>query len=293
MKIETKGMIYGFLGIIAFGLTLPMTKMITPYLNPIFIGLGRSTFAAIIALILLLIYINNIPTRKQIYKLGIVSIGVVVGFPVFTAVAMQSVPASHGAIVIGILPLFTAISGSIIAKEKPSLYFWLLSLIGTGLVVFYTLLQGSGSFHKADIYLFMAVLFVSVGYAVGGKLSKEMGGWQVICWAIVISFPFIVLPTIYYAPKNILNLSISTYIGFLYLSLISQLLGFFLWYKGLSIGGIARVSQVQLLQIFITIIASYLLLEEVIDTKMILFAVLVVLTVGAGKKMPIIKCEDK
>jgi len=287
LNTETKGMLFGLFGVIAFGLTLPMTKIIVPYLDPIFIGLGRSAFATIIAVALLLKFTNTIPNKRQMIQLAIIAIGVIIGFPIFTTIAMQSVPASHGAIVVGILPLATAIAGAIIAKEKPSFTFWLVSLIGTALVVGYTLLQGNGSFHEADSALFIAVISVSIGYAVGGKLAKELGGWQVICWALVISFPFIIIPTINYAPENLFDFSLSTYLGFLYLTVISQLFGFFLWYKGLAMAGIVRVSQIQLVQTFITIIASVILLNEVIDIQMIIFAILVVSSVWIGKKMPI------
>lgn len=287
MNTETKGMLFGLFGVIAFGLTLPMTKIIVPYLDPIFIGLGRSAFATIIAVVLLLKFTNTIPNKKQIFQLAIIAIGVIIGFPIFTTIAMQSVPASHGAIVVGILPLATAIVGAIIAKEKPSFAFWLVSLIGTALVIGFTLIEGKGSFHKADFALFIAVISVSIGYAIGGKLSKELGGWQVICWALVISFPLIIIPTINHAPQNLFDLSLSTYLGFLYLTIMSQLIGFFLWYKGLAMGGIVRVSQIQLVQTFITIIASVILLNEVIDIQVIIFAILVVSSVWIGKKMPI------
>jgi drug/metabolite transporter (DMT)-like permease len=282
-------MLFGLLGVIAFGLTLPMTKIVIPYLDPIFVGLGRSTLASIIAVIILLKFTNSIPTKKQFIQLFIIALGVVIGFPIFTSIAMQSVPASHGAIVVGILPLATAITGAIIAKERASLSFWIISLIGTILVLSYTLLQSGGSFHKADLALFLAVISVSIGYAMGGKLSKELGGWQVICWALVISFPFIIVPTINYAPDNLFNFPISVYLSFLYLALISQLFGFFVWYKGLAMGGIVRVSQIQLLQTFITLGASIILLNEKLDLQMIIFALLVVGIVWIGKKMPIHK----
>ena len=204
---------------------------------------------------------------------------------------MEYVPASHGAIVVGILPLATAVSGAIVSKEKPSLSFWVVSLIGTILVISYTLLQSGGSLHKADLALFIAIISVSIGYAIGGKLSKELGGWQVICWALVISFPFIIVPTINHAPDNLFDFPISVYLSFLYLALISQLFGFFVWYKGLAMGGIVRVSQIQLLQTFITLGASIILLNEKLDLQMIIFALLVVGIVWIGKKMPIHRRE--
>ena len=282
-------MLFGLLGVIFFGLTLPMTKIVIPYLDPIFIGLGRSVLASIVAIIILLKFTNSIPTKKQFIQLFIIALGVVIGFPIFTSIAMEYVPASHGAIVVGILPLATAVSGAIVSKEKPSLSFWIVSLIGTILVISYTLLQSGGSLHKADLALFIAIISVSIGYAIGGKLSKELGGWQVICWALVISFPFIIVPTINHAPDNLFNFPISVYLSFLYLALISQLFGFFVWYKGLALGGIVRVSQIQLLQTFITLGASIILLNEKLNLQMIIFALLVVGIVWIGKKMPIHK----
>jgi drug/metabolite transporter (DMT)-like permease len=282
-------MLFGLLGVIFFGLTLPMTKIVTPYLDPIFIGLGRSILASIVAIILLLKFTNSIPTKKQFIQLFIIALGVVIGFPIFTSIAMEYVPASHGAIVVGILPLATAVSGAIVSKEKPSLSFWVVSLIGTILVISYTLLQSGGSLHKADLALFIAIISVSIGYAIGGKLSKELGGWQVICWALVISFPFIIVPAINHAPDNLFDFPLSVYLSFLYLALISQLFGFFVWYKGLALGGIVRVSQIQLLQTFITLGASIILLNEKLDLQMIIFALLVVGIVWIGKKMPIDK----
>ena len=284
-------MLFGLLGVIFFGLTLPMTKIVIPYLDPIFIGLGRSALDSIVAIIILLKFTNSIPTKKQFIQLFIIALGVVIGFPIFTSIAMEYVPASHGAIVVGILPLATAVTGAIISKEKPSLSFWVVSLIGTILVISYTLLQSGGSLHKADLALFIAIISVSIGYAIGGKLSKELGGWQVICWALVISFPFIIVPTINHAPDNLFDFPISVYLSFLYLALISQLFGFFVWYKGLAMGGIVRVSQIQLLQTFITLGASIILLNEKLNLQMIIFALLVVGIVWIGKKMPIHRRE--
>jgi len=287
MKNETKGMWLGLLGVTAFGLTLPATKIAIPYLDPIFIGLGRAVFATMFAVIFIIVFRVKIPSRKQFVLLFIVALGVVIGFPVFSSLAMLYVPASHGGVVAGVLPLMTAMVGVVIGKERPSIAFWAVSLLGSLLVVFYALLQGSGSLHIADFALLAVVISAAVGYAIGAKLSKDLGGWQVICWALVIAFPFIILPTINYAPDSFTDLPLSTYMSFLYLALISQLIAFFAWYKGLAMGGIARVSQIQLVQPFVTIFASVLFLTEVIDLETIAFALLIVSTVWVGKKMPI------
>lgn len=286
---ETKGVIFGLLGVTAFSLTLPATRFIVPYLDPLFIGLGRAVIAALVAGLLLLLTGETVPSRPQILQLVVVALGVVIGFPILSAWAMQRVPASHGGVVLGILPLTTAIVGVVISKERPSLGFWLSGVLGAALVIVYSLLQGVGHFRLGDIALFGAVIAAAIGYAVGGKLSREMGGWKVICWALVFSLPFILLPTIAQIPTKASEFPLDIWISFLYLALVSQLFGFFLWNKGLALGGIARVSQTQLIQPFITIIASVMLIGETVDTTTIIFALLIMGVVAFNRKMPVYK----
>ena len=288
MSNESKGMILGFLGVVAFGLTLPATRFVVPYFDPIFIGLGRAVIASVIAAFILIATKQSKPTRKQLTQLSVVALGVVLGFPVLTAWAMETVPASHGGVVLGILPLATAVAAVIVSKEKPSVGFWIFSLIGSIVVVTYSLLQGFGSFQLGDLLLVGAIISAGLGYALGGKLSKELGGWQVICWALVISFPFIIFPAWMQAPEeDFSNLPLNVLLSFLYLALVSQLFGFFLWNKGLALGGIARVSQTQLIQPFVTLLASAFLINETVNLQTIIFAVLVVSIVAIGKKMPV------
>jgi len=288
MNDETKGMILGILGVISFGLTLPATRFIIPYFEPIFIGLGRAVMASVVAAILLIITKQTRPNRYQFYQLIAVASGVVIGFPIFSAWAMQTVPASHGGVVLGVLPLATAVTAAVISNEKPSVGFWICGLAGSAIVILYALLEGFGSFQFGDLLLIGAIVSAAMGYALGGKLSKELGGWQVICWALVISFPFIVIPAWLQFPQiNLDSLPLSVLLSFLYLALVSQLFGFFLWNKGLALGGISRVSQTQLLQPFITLVASAYLINETVDLQTIVFAVLVIVTVGIGKKMPV------
>jgi len=289
MKNENKGMLLGMLAIIAFGLTLPATKIALRHLDPVFIGLGRAVLAAIVAAILLFGSKQNLPTKAQFIQLILVALGVVVGFPVLSSWAMIYVPASHGGVVFGVLPLATALVSVFIGHEKPSISFWLVSFFGGSVVISYALIQGAGSLHLADIALLGAVISAAVGYAIGARLSLYLGGWQVICWALVLALPFILLPTIFYAPDSFSTLPVSSYISFLYLALISQLFAFFAWYKGLAMGGIARVSQAQLLQPFVTVIASALLLNEIIELHTIAFIILVAGSVWLSKKMPIMR----
>lgn len=280
-------MVFGFLGVTAFGLTLPATRFVVPYLDPVFIGLGRAVVAAMVAAVLLLLARGALPTKRQFTRLGIVALGVVVGFPVLSAWAMQTVPAAHGGVVLGLLPLATAVAGVLISKEHPSFGFWLSGVVGSVLVVSYAWLQGVGGFQLGDLALLGATVAAAIGYAVGGQLARELGGWQVICWALVVSFPFILIPALMQAPEAGWALPVNVWLSFMYLALVSQLAGFFFWNKGLALGGVARVSQTQLLQPFITIIASVMLIHETLDATTIIFALLVVGTVAINRKMPI------
>ena len=282
-------MLLGLLGVIAFGLTLPFTRMVTPALEPVFIGLGRAVLAGLVSAVVLIVFRAPLPNRGDILKLTGVALGVVVGFPVLSAWAMQTVPASHGGVVLGVLPLATAFAATLVSGEKPSLAFWVVGLIGSGLVVAYSLLQGGGHFAIGDIALVAAVIAASFGYAIGGALSKRLGGWQVICWALVISLPFITLPAWLSRPPEPMALDTSIWLSFLYLALISQLIGFVFWNKGLAIGGVARVSQIQLVQPFVTLIGAALLAGEVIESNTLIFIVLIVSVVALGKRMPVIR----
>lgn len=288
MSDESKGMFLGLVGVVSFGLTLPATRFIIPYFEPVFIGLGRAVIASFVAALLLIATKQTRPSKNQFYQLLGVASGVVVGFPILSAWAMQTVPASHGGVVLGVLPLATAIVGSVVSNEKPSVAFWICGIVGSAVVIAYSLLQGVGEFQTGDFFLLGAIVSAATGYALGGKLSKEIGGWQVICWALVISFPFIIVPAWLEAPQDAVgSLPLNVILSFLYLALVSQLFGFFFWNKGLALGGIARVSQTQLLQPIVTLVASALLINETINVQTIVFATLVIVTVAIGKKMPI------
>jgi drug/metabolite transporter (DMT)-like permease len=289
MTNESKGMLYGFLGVLAFGLTLPAVRYVIDYFDPLFIALGRAVVAGIVALILLVLSKQPLPNKKQGLQLVVIALGVVIGFPVLSTWAMQTVPASHGGVVLGIAPLATAVVGVLISNDRPSIGFWLAGIAGSVMVVIYSLQSGGGVFQLGDIALLGAILSAAIGYAMGGQLSKALGGWQVICWALVISLPFISVPAWQYMPTNMAQIPNNIWLGFLYLALVSQLFAFFVWNKGLALGGVARVSQTQLVQPFVTIIASVLLLNETLDTATIVFALLVVSTVAISKKMVISK----
>lgn len=287
MSDELKGTLLGLLGVTAFAFTLPATRFVVSYIDPLFVGFGRAVIAAIIAGLLLILLRQTLPTPLQLIKLFFVAVGVVVGFPVLTSWAMVSLSASHGGVMLGILPLMTAVMAVLLSDERPSRGFWVASVIGCLLVMAFALMQGVGSFSAGDLVLFVAMLLAAMGYAVGGLLSKELGGWQVICWALVIALPFIAWPAFIYWPTEGLTMPLSVGLAFLYLAIVSQLLAFFVWNRGLAMGGIARVSQTQLLQPFITIIASLFLLGEVIDATTIIFALMVASVVVMGNRMKV------
>lgn len=285
-------MLYGLLGITAFGLTLPVTRFVTPVLDPVFIGLGRAVLAALAAGVLLLATGQRLPGRRQLGRLVVVGLGVVIGFPVLSAWAMQTAPASHGGVVLGILPLATAIASVFVSSDRPSTGFWVFGVLGSVLVVAYALIEGVGRIQVADLALLGAVISAAIGYAVGGDLARHLGGWQVISWALVLMLPVIVGPALWRMPGELQAIPAPVWVAFLYLALVSQFFGFFWWNKGLALGGVARVSQIQLLQPFITLAASVAVLQEVITTETYIFAVLVVIVVAIGRRMPIRKSDQ-
>jgi len=245
MKNENTGFLLGLVAVALFALTLPATRYIIDYFNPVFIGLGRAVVAAVVAAGLLWITRSPLPAKQQLLPLAITSAGVVIGFPVFSAWAMQSVPASHGGIVLALLPLCTALVSIMVTHERPSRGFWLAAVAGSVLVIGFALIEGEGSLQAGDFALLAAIVSAAIGYAVGAKLSREMSGWSVICWALVIALPFILLPTILTLPEQVQQIPWTAWSGFLYLALFSQLIGFFLWYRGLheAFVGVFQVAE--------------------------------------------------
>ena len=284
-KQVNKGLLFGFMGVLIFSFTLPVTRLIIPFMDPIFLGLGRSVIAGMVAAIILIVLRQPLPTRRQVALLLVTACGVVWGLPVLSALGMQTVPASHGSVLIGILPLVTAIFATLITKEHPSPGFWISALLGTVLVISFSLLKGGAALFNGDMYLFGSSIIGGLGYAVGGKVANEMGGWQVICWALVLSFPLTAGGAWYLKPDDLTALPSYVYWGFLYLALMSQLFGFFFWNRGLVLGGIARVSQIQLLQPFLSIIAAIIILGEQVDILTYVFAIAVIGVIAINRRM--------
>jgi drug/metabolite transporter (DMT)-like permease len=287
MAQETRGMWLGAIGVAIFSLTLPFTRMAVAELNPVLVALGRAVVAAFGSALLLWWLGASRPTPVQLRALAITALGVVVGFPVLSSIAMRTVPASHGAIVVGLLPLATALFGALRFGERPSAGFWAAALAGSALVIGFALWQGGGTLHAADFALFGAVLAAAMGYAEGARLSQTMGGQQVISWALVLSMPVLLPATVWLGWRYGVTASPKAWIGFGYVSIFSMFIGFFFWYKGLALGGIARVGQVQLLQPFLTLIGAALILGEALEANNFLFAVAVLAVVAVGRRMTI------
>ena len=285
---ENLGLIYGLIGVLGFSGTLPATRIAVTSLDPNFVGLGRGVLAGIIAVLILQLTRQPIPHRRYWGNLGIIAVGVILGFPILSAWAMRQLPASHGAIIIGVLPLATAIAGALRAGEKPSWGFWIASICGSTTIVTFAVFEGNGRLQFADLALMGAVISAALGYAEGGKLSRVLGGWQVICWALVFAAPILIIPVGWIILQNGVSASYTAWLGFAYVGVVSMLLSFFAWYHGLAIGGIARVGQLQLLQPFMTILFSAVLLGEKITATNIATAIIVVLLVAIGRKQSII-----
>ena len=287
MTDESKGMWLGLVGVAIFSLTLPFTRMAVAELNPVFVAFGRAVVAALCSIPLLWQLKAVRPHGAQWKSLALTALGVVVGFPLFSSVAMRYVPASHGAIVLGILPLATAMFAALRFGERPSTGFWIAAVAGSGIVVVFALSQGGGGLQMADLALLAAVVAAAMGYAEGGRLSQTMGGQQVIAWALLLSLPLLLPITAWLGWRYGISASPKAWLGFAYVSLFSMFIGFFFWYKGLALGGIARVGQVQLLQPFMTLLGAALLLGEALAGRNMLFALAVLIVVGFGRKMAV------
>lgn len=286
---ERAGLLFGFAGVFCFSLTLPATRAAVACFDPVIVGLGRALVAALLACAVLGWRRPGWPSLGQWRRLVLVAAGVVVGFPVFSAWAMTRVPAAHGAVVLGILPLATAVLATLRNGDRPSLRFWLAALIGAGVVIGYVLEDGAGHWQLADLALAAAIVSAAFGYAEGGRLARELGGWQVICWALVLAAPVLIWPVgLRLAEHPLSSGTWGAWLGLGYVSLFSMFLGFFAWYRGLALGGVARVSQMQLLQPFLTLIASGVLLGERITWHMLVAAVLVIGCIVVGRRAPVL-----
>nr|WP_294895404.1 DMT family transporter [uncultured Pedobacter sp.] len=282
-KIST-GWINGFIGVLIFSGSLPATRLAVISFNPFFVTIARASIAGLLALSVLLICKEKRPQKKEFYPLIITALGVVIGFPLFSAIALQYISSANSLVFIGVLPLLTAIFGVIRNNERPQQIFWLFSVLGAFLVAGFAIFQGLSTSPIGNILMLIAVLLCALGYAEGAKLSKSLGGWQVISWALVIALPLMLVLLFYFFPHTFTSVNIEAWAGLIYVSVFSMFIGFIFWYRGLAQGGITAVSQLQLLQPFFGLALASTLLHEKVSTLMVLVTVGVILCVIGSKK---------
>jgi drug/metabolite transporter (DMT)-like permease len=281
---DQEGLLLGLIGVLAFSFSLPATKEAVPAFGPIMLSLGRAEGAAILAGLVLLIRREPFPGRQHLRSLLLIGAGVVVGFPILTSYALKHVPSAHGAVVIALLPAATAAFGVILARERPPRAFWGAVLIGMVAVLIFAIIQGAGKPQWEDALLLGAVVAAAFGYAEGGRLSREIGGWRVISWAVVIAAPFLLPFVIADLPNVDWHASGGEWLGLAYVSFVSMYLGFLAWYRGLALGGIARVGQLQLAQPVLTLVWSWLLLGESIGWAEIIAGLVIVGSVALTRR---------
>ncbi len=284
MTQKTRGFIWGLIGILAFSFTIPATRVAAPELGGTFVGLGRAIVAALLAGSFLMVRREAIPHKKHWLSLAIISLGIIIGFPLLTSYALKLVPATHGAVLVGFAPALTAIMAVVRSNERPSLMFWLASALGVVAIIVFAIVQGAGSIQAGDALLFLAIVLLALGYAEGGKLSRELSSLQVISWALVFSAPFLFVPVVLDIWSHPPSGSWQAWLCFGYISVVSMFLAYIAWYRGLALGGIASVGQVQLVQPLLTLLWSALLLGESVEPLTLIAALLVMASIIISRR---------
>ena len=274
-KHDLEGSIYALVGILAFSMTLTASRVIVPVLGGTFVGLGRAVIAATLAIIVLVSRAEKFPERRYWRSICITALGVVFGFPLLSSLALKTVPAIHAVVITGLLPAMTATLAVLRTRERTTPLFWAAVALGVVGILVFAFIEGAGTPKPADALLFGAGLLGAVGYVEGGILAKEMDGWRVISWALVFSVPFLLPPVLLNLPSRVPSDPI-VWLCFGYVGAVSMYLGFFAWYKGLALAGIARSSALQVLQPLFSMIWAVLLLHEVIHIQTIFAALIVI-----------------
>ena len=284
MQRTTAGWWSGLAGVIIFSGSLPATRVAVSDFSPLFLTSARATIAALLGGALLLLLRQRRPGRSDLVPLLIVSLGVVIGFPLLTALALRHVSAAHSLVFIGLLPLSTALFGVLRGGERPRPAFWLFSAIGAAIVAGFAIASGQGGTLTGDLLMLASVIACGLGYAEGAGLSRRLGGWQVISWALLLSLPPMALIGLFSLPDSWSGIAASSWFSLGYVSLFSMLIGFLFWYRGLAIGGIAAVGQLQLLQPFFGLLLAAVLLHEAVAWSMVACATAVILCVAGAKR---------
>ncbi len=284
MDRSTSGWINGLVGVVIFSASLPATRVAVLDFDPLFLTAARAVIAALLATGLLVLFRETRPARKDLASLCVVALGVVVGFPLLTALALQHVTSAHSIVFIGLLPLATAIFGVWRGGERPRLAFWAFSALGSALVAGFALSRGLSASPAGDALMLAAIIVCGLGYAEGARLSRTLGGWQVISWALVLSVPAMLVLTLATMPASFDGIGLPAWAGLAYVSVFSMLVGFVFWYRGLAQGGIAAVGQLQLLQPFFGLAIAAALLGEQVSGTMLATTLGVILCVFGARK---------
>jgi drug/metabolite transporter (DMT)-like permease len=284
MEKVTKGWLNGFVGVGIFAGSLPATRVAVADFNPTFLTCARATIAAVVGLALLLLLRRARPKAADLPSLALSALGVVVGFPLLTALALQHVTAAHSIVFLGLLPLCTAVFAVIRGGERPRPPFWLFAILGAAFVAGYAVMGGVTGSLKGNALMLAAIVVCGLGYAEGARLSRTLGGWQAISWALVLSLPIMLPIAVLTVPASFDHVGTPAWIGLAYVSLFSMLLGFVFWYRGLAQGGIAAVGQLQLFQPFMGLGLAALLLHETISSTMLVVTIAAVVCVAGAKK---------
>jgi drug/metabolite transporter (DMT)-like permease len=281
---NTNGLLNGLAGVAIFSGSLPATRIAVLKLDPIFLTSARAAVAALLAICLLLLLREKRPSRAEMLPLFVVAIGVVLGFPLLTAFALQYVTSAHSIVMIGLLPLATAIFGVMRGGERPAPAFWLFAIIGSLLVMGFAASHGISGISKGDGLMLAAVILCGLGYAEGARLSRHLGGWQVISWALVIALPVMLPLSLFYWPADTGSVTTDAWLALGYVTVFSMLVGFIFWYRGLAQGGTASVGQLQLLQPFLGLLIAAFLLGEPVSLAMLAVTAGVVLCVALARR---------
>jgi drug/metabolite transporter (DMT)-like permease len=280
----TDGWLCGLAGVLIFSGSLPATRLAVLGLAPLFVTGARAAIAGVLAIVLLTVFRAARPERREIVPLIVVALGVVVGFPLLTALALRHVSSAHAIVFIGLLPLATAIFGVLRGGERPHSAFWIFSALGSAAVVAFALHQGGDASLTGDTLMLGAIVVCGLGYAEGARLSRRLGGWEVICWSLVISLPVMAPLAWWTQPASFDAVGAASWWGLAYVSLFSMLIGFIFWYRGLALGGIAGVGQLQLLQPFFGFVLAALVLHETVPPTMVASAVAVIACVAGARR---------
>lgn len=278
------GWLNGLIGVLIFSGSLPATRVAVLEFDPLFLTVARASLAGLLALALLLAAGAPRPSRSQLLPLAVVALGVVVGFPLLTALALQTVTSAHSIVFLGLLPLATAAFGVLRGGERPRPAFWGFSVLGSLLVVGFAVAQGLTASPRGDLLMLLAIVVCGLGYAEGARLSRSLGGWQVICWALVLALPVMLALALYRLPAGLAGITLPAWLSLGYVSLFSMLIGFVFWYRGLAQGGIAAVGQLQLLQPFFGLALAAGLLGEAVSPAMLVVTVAVIVCVAGARR---------